>query len=344
LNKQLALRLESGLLPSVEEQFAYWRSAEELQDLDMIVSRGKVDPQNLIRASNDYSFFEGGFVRFESRGKIEFRPGKITMEGEVDEARLEARFLLPWVNQALLQKGWCLAHASAIVYKGSAIIFPAMGGTGKTAIMLEFLSRGADFMGDDQVMVSQEGEMALYPRWIHMMEYNWTIFPELFPNAFPDMDERKKQEKVLRKYRRGLRMKGGNPASRYLKGHYTSYYYYDARVRPERMFPESKVVLSARVKCAFFLEKNEATPMIVDSSPSRLARMAVSSSELESGGVFGTLSLLAGIEYLDYVRRTTTMMRFFEHAKCCEVRMQSILTRKDASKVVDEIIKAIDRA
>ena len=259
----------------------------------------------------------------------------------MDESRVEAKFLMPEINQILLHKGWCLAHASAIVYKGNAIIFPAMGGTGKTAMMLEFLSRGADFMGDDHIMVSQEGEMALYPRWIHMMEYNWALYPELFDKAFPDKDERKRQENILHKYRRGLKMKGGNPATRYLKGHYTSYYYYDARVRPERMFPDSKVTLSTKVKCAFFLEKCDAMPSIVDSSPPRLAKLAVSSSEIESGGVFGTLSIMAGIEYLDYSRRTETMRRFFEHAKCYELRMKSIQKRQDATKVVDELISFI---
>jgi hypothetical protein len=341
LNKQVALSMEHGVLPSLDEQFSYWTSHKELSGHDLTIKKGRVESQNLIRASNDYSFFDGGFVRIEPMGKVGFKPGEITVEGTVDESRLEAKFLMPGINQILLHKGWCLAHASAIIYQGNAIIFPAMGGTGKTAMMLELLSRGADFMSDDHIMVGQEGEMALYPRWIHMMEYNWTLYPELFEKAFPDKDERKEQENILRKYRRGLKMKGGNPVTRWLKGHYTSYYYYDARVRPERMFPESKVALSSKVRCAFFLEKCDAKPSIIDSSPTRLARLTVSSSEMESGGVFGTLSTLAGIEYLDYSRRTETMRRFFEHAKCFEVRMKGIERREDASRAVEEIISFI---
>ncbi len=341
LNNLVSIRLEEGLLPSINGQYSYWKSEGQRDAHDLIIAKGAVRSTNLIRASNDYSFFDGGFVRQEQRGQIEYQPGKITIDGFVDESRVEAKFIMPSINQILLKKGWCLAHASAVVYQGKAILFPAMGGTGKTSIMLEFLSRGADYMGDDHIMVSEHGNMALFPRWIHMMEYNWSLFPELFGRAFPDIGEKRRQEKKLRKYRMGLRIKGGNPATRYLKNYYTSYYYYDARIQPEMMFPDSKIVLRSKVKSAYFLERSDSSQMIIDSSPSRMARLTVGSSEMERV-LFPALCHLAGIDSLDYSHSIDCMKGFFEQAHCYEVQLNEIRTRNDASKVVDELISHLD--
>jgi len=122
-----------------------------------------------------------------------------------------------------------------------------MTGSSKTTIMLEFLSRGADFPGDDRVMTGESGELALCPRWIHVLEYNWSLLPELFERAFPDKNERRENERCLSKCRKGLTMHGGNPVTRCLKQYYASRYSYDVRCRPELMFPHSKVVLKSSV-------------------------------------------------------------------------------------------------
>jgi hypothetical protein len=192
------------------------------------------------------------------------------------------------------------------------MILPAMGGTGKTMVMLELLSRGAGFMGDDRVLFGSEGEMALYPRWIHMLEHNFGFFPELFERAYSEKEERNKQKSRLRKYRKGLKMAGNNPLARYLKGHYTSYYYYDAMIQPQRLFPDSMMVRSSKVDCAFFLKKTGSTPCIVDSSPE--SRNHGNSSDME-GGWARTLCRLANINYLIIAQNRDNKGRF-EKAKC----------------------------
>ncbi len=340
-NGKFAMRVEEGLLPLLEEQFSYWRSQKDLERIDLIIRRGELSPGSLIQATKDYSFFDGGFVRYEGNGGIEFRPGMIVIQGRVDESRIESDFIRWCLNQVLMRKGWCLAHASAIVYQGKTILLPAMSGSYKTSLMLEFLSRGADFMGDDRVMVGQEGEMALYPRWIHMLEHNWLFFPELLETAFPDRVEKMANEKRLRKYRKGLAMKGSNPWSRYLKEHYQSSFYCDWMVQPEKIFPSSKVVNRSKVDHAFFLEQCKANPTIVDSSPSRLARLSAASYELEGSGLVHNLNIAAGIDYLDHTHRRNVMERFFRNARCYEVRITRLENRAGVAKIVDELIERL---
>ena len=338
INNLVTLRIEEGLLPELCEQFSYWKCNERVGIVDIEIKRGKVNPPEPIKAVKNFSFFDGGFVYTGTNGTIEYRQGLITIEGMVDYIKTEVNFVKPIMDQILLSKGWCVAHASAVVYNGKAILFPAMGGTGKTNIMLELMSRGAKFIGDDRVLVGQEGEMALYPRWINMLEYNWTIFPELFERAFPDSSQRKIIEKRLRKYRRGVEMKGGNPATRYLKNHYMTSYHCEQRLPPERLFPGAGVGLAAKADFAFFLERTNDGHKVVDSSPQRLARMSVSSMEFETMEFFEMMSALAGIDFLDYRKRTEVMWKFFNKVHCHEIRMGEIKTRNGLVAIVDEII------
>lgn len=341
INGLFAMRIEDGLLPSLEKQFSYWRSRKRLGKIDLDIKSGKVSPGSPIRATKDYSFFDGGFIVSEENGKTEFKPGTITIEGRIEESYIESNLIRWWLNQVLLRKGWCLGHASAVVYQGKTILLPAMSGSFKTSLMLEFLSRGADFMGDDRVMIGEEGEMALYPRWIHMMEHNWLFFPELLERAFPNKAERMAYENRLLKYHKGLAMKGGNPWTRYLKEHYASFYFCDSIVQPEKIFPASRTVLNSKVDYAFFLEKCSAIPTIVDSSPTRLANLSVSSYELEGSGLLQNLSIAAGIDHLDYTHRMKVMERFFGKARCFEVRIPGLGSRDEIVKMVDELLERL---
>lgn len=341
LNGIVTLRIEKGALPEFEKQFSYWKLEESLDKVDLAISRGKTRASNIVKASNEYAFFDGGILRMERESRMEFSPGRLVLEGPIDERHIGC-FLTYGINQLLLRKRWSLAHASAVVYNGKAMILPAMGGTGKTMVMLELLSRGAGFMGDDRVLFGSGGEMALYPRWIHILEHNLGFFPELFERAYSEKDERNKQRSRLRKYRKGLKMAGNNPLTRYLKGHYTSYYYYDAMIHPQRLFPDSMMVRSSKVDCAFFLKKTESTPCIIDSSPESLARLTVNSSDMEGGWAFRTLCRLANIDYLDYPLQIETMRKGFEQAKCFEVHVREFHKRSEVASLVDEILHVIE--
>jgi hypothetical protein len=69
--------------------------------------------------------------------------------------------LMPIVNLAALARGFVAVHASAVVYDGAGVLMPAWAQGGKTTGMLAFLAHGAEYVGDEWVLVSRDG------RWIH---------------------------------------------------------------------------------------------------------------------------------------------------------------------------------
>jgi len=82
------------------------------------------------------------------------------------------------IRHLLLQKGITFVHASGISIEGQGIIFPAWGGTGKTNIVIQFLQDGADYLGDDLVLVSSDDKIYAFPESITMFDYNFKMFPE----------------------------------------------------------------------------------------------------------------------------------------------------------------------
>lgn len=84
------------------------------------------------------------------------------------------------LRRRLAGEGKIMLHASGVRYEGETIVFPAWRYTGKTNTMLSFVSRRADFLGDDAVLVDADGTAYAYPVPIHVLQYNLRGFPTLF--------------------------------------------------------------------------------------------------------------------------------------------------------------------
>ena len=76
-------------------------------------------------------------------------------------------------------RGRALIHACCVVKDDKCIVFPSWGGTGKTSIVLYFLSKGFGYMADDWVFVGRDGCAYAYPRRIRIYSYNLRQFPWL---------------------------------------------------------------------------------------------------------------------------------------------------------------------
>ena len=83
------------------------------------------------------------------------------------------------IRHKLLQKQIVFIHASGIVLNGSGVIFPAWGGTGKTNTVINFLQDGAQYLGDDLILASADGNLFPFPEQISMFDYNFAAFPDL---------------------------------------------------------------------------------------------------------------------------------------------------------------------
>ena len=70
-------------------------------------------------------------------------------------------------------KNTSLLHASVVEKSGCAICFPSTGGTGKTTLSLLLATRhGFRWMADDIALLTGDGRVSLYPRYIMMYPYN----------------------------------------------------------------------------------------------------------------------------------------------------------------------------
>jgi len=49
-------------------------------------------------------------------------------------------------------------HATCVSVQGKAVVITGASGSGKSALALELMSRGADLVADDQVILTREGE------------------------------------------------------------------------------------------------------------------------------------------------------------------------------------------
>lgn len=65
------------------------------------------------------------------------------------------------VNVIGSQYGCYLLFASAVAIDGQALLFAANSGVGKSTLCMELVKRGADYIGDDLVLVYLEGEQAM---------------------------------------------------------------------------------------------------------------------------------------------------------------------------------------
>lgn len=66
-------------------------------------------------------------------------------------------FLIPILNLAVLAKGVLPLHASAFVYEGTGVVATGWSKGGKTEALLAFAARGARYVGDEWVYLSNEG-------------------------------------------------------------------------------------------------------------------------------------------------------------------------------------------
>ena len=66
--------------------------------------------------------------------------------------------LLPMLSLIALKKNYVAIHGSAFVYDGVGVVMAGPATSGKTTILLGFASLGAEFVGDDWVLLRRDGQ------------------------------------------------------------------------------------------------------------------------------------------------------------------------------------------
>ena len=104
---------------------------------------------------------------WQELGAFLVRGGKeiiIAPASEIDEQDLHPVILGACMAVALHQKGYLILHASAVKVNGKAIAFIGNKGWGKSTIASAFITRGHQFITDDVLAISLEGNTPIvYP-------------------------------------------------------------------------------------------------------------------------------------------------------------------------------------
>jgi len=88
--------------------------------------------------------------------------------------------LMPILSLTALAKGFVAVHASAFVHHGSGILMAGWAGSGKTTTLLGFASKGAEFIGEELVLLSGDGQMMCgLPREIELSPSHLETVPDV---------------------------------------------------------------------------------------------------------------------------------------------------------------------
>lgn len=87
--------------------------------------------------------------------------------------------LLAVVNFTALEKGVLPLHASAFTYRGTGVLAAGWAKGGKTEALLAFAARGAHYVGDEWVYLTQDGLMYGVPEPIRLWHWHIRQLPDL---------------------------------------------------------------------------------------------------------------------------------------------------------------------
>jgi hypothetical protein len=87
--------------------------------------------------------------------------------------------LVPILNLTVLARGALPLHASAFVYGGTGVVATGWSKGGKTETLLAFMQRGAEYIGDEWVYVSSEGDRIFgIPEPIRLWDWHLSQLPD----------------------------------------------------------------------------------------------------------------------------------------------------------------------
>ena len=146
-------------------------------------------------------------------------------------------------------------HASGVIYGGQGVLVPAWGGSGKTSLVLQFLDNGAEYMGDDLVLLDDLGTMYPYRKPLNLLSYNVRQFESLLLPSLKSRAMRfyhisnvlaKVQGQMGTKTWLGRRIRQVREAAEARVGQY---------VVPNQIFPQSKIGSPVHVGVVLFLTR-----------------------------------------------------------------------------------------
>lgn len=89
-------------------------------------------------------------------------------------------FLVAIVNVTVLKRDCVPLHASAFVYEGTGVVVTGWAKGGKTEALLAFAARGAEYVGDEWILLSGDGRrMFGIPEFIRLQDWHLDSLPSI---------------------------------------------------------------------------------------------------------------------------------------------------------------------
>lgn len=81
------------------------------------------------------------------------------------------------------QENWLtILHSAGVSWQGSGIIFPALGGSGKTTLAAALLKNGFEYINDDVIpLIRQTGELIPLPTNLSIKSGSWMLLKPFYP-------------------------------------------------------------------------------------------------------------------------------------------------------------------
>ncbi len=133
---------------------------------------------------NQYGFTERDFFLIDkktcARAKIPFEQVGGRCEILVEHGMPLLPFLVHLVNLTALKKEYVAVHASAFLYRNTAIVVSGWKKGGKTECLLAFAAQGARYIGDEWILLRGDGRLMYgLPGVVPLWDWHLSYFPQL---------------------------------------------------------------------------------------------------------------------------------------------------------------------
>jgi hypothetical protein len=321
--------------PFLQMKWQSWKTRPARHDLS--IARGEVS-EDAIPLDEGKLVRDGAYQIVFENGTYEVGPASITCSGDANEFHLDHYVITPVINRMIAKNGNYLAHASGVSIDDQVIIFPGITGSGKTSVLLELLSRGASYVGNENIFFDRGGRCTTYDPIISFSERNAALFPELLGRLFPDEKERRRQERRLSFHRLGQSLEGGHFFTRWVKENILSRSNFSCDAAFDKVFPGCPTRTSGEVAYAFLLERSGAQPSILKARSDEAAALVVASewARANNGGYsHNILAELAGLKFCHKADYQDLFADFFGKAECYRMRIPPNASRDNIRRTVD---------
>lgn len=177
-------------LKYLSQDYSYFKTDESIEpDIDIIVSDFTPNNNDCYIVNHKYFIKENYLFCKDSHKVVRWkvclkdlteRKTTVYFSGsKFGEVFLRDCIIEPLIALKLAAKGFSLLHASGIAIDGNGFIFPACKGVGKTSTILNLIGKGT-FLGNDKVILSNDGSVYSYPSLVHIFSYNLSDMPHAF--------------------------------------------------------------------------------------------------------------------------------------------------------------------